>query len=213
MTCSELMTSNPSFCTPDDTAMRAAELMRSENIGSIPVVSSRSDRRVIGIVTDRDLAIRLIAEGRAPEASSVSDVMTDNPVTCRAKDDIRDAMQAMSRQQVRRVPIVDEEGRLTGIIAQADLARHLDERQSGEVLEDISQPGHNALGRAFNRARSVAGGGAGLQPEGPSWMLAAGVGVVLGAGLMATLDARRSESERISSRRMLSEPAEVPQRY
>lgn len=213
MTCAELMTSNPSFCTPDEPAMRAAELMRSENIGSVPVVSSRSDRRVIGIVTDRDLAIRLIAEGRAPESSSVSDVMTENPVTCRSDEDIRDAMQAMSRQQVRRIPVVDDGGRLSGIIAQADVARHVDERQSGEVLEDISQPGHNALGRAFNRARSMASGGSGMQSGDSSWMLAAGVGVLLGAGLMATLDSRRAGSQKRSERRMLSEPAEVPQGY
>jgi hypothetical protein len=142
---------------------------------------------VVGIVTDRDLVIRLIAEGRAPEATPVSSVMTQNPVTCREDDDVHEALNAMSGQQIRRIPVVDNEGRLCGIIAQADVARYLDERQAGEVLEDISQPGRNAVGRAFRHT-----GDAVRNWQGGAWV-ALGVGAAIGAGVMALVGQRRSE--------------------
>lgn len=188
MTCAEIMSKNPICCRVADSALSVAEMMKSEDIGSMPVISSDSERQVVGIVTDRDLALRLIAEGRAPEATAISDIMTSNPVICHAGDDIRDAMESMSGQQVRRIPVIDEEGRLCGIIAQADIARHLDERQAGEVLEDISQPGHNVVGRAFHKARQA------VQPSrgtGTGWMMAVGIGAALGAGVMAAVDQRR----------------------
>jgi CBS domain-containing protein len=192
MTCRELMTSNPTFCVPGDTALRAAEIMRDENVGPVPVVADADDLRVLGIVTDRDLTVRLIADGRAPEATRVDDVMTANPVTCREEDDIQDALEAMSRNQVRRVPVVDGEGRLIGIIAQADVARLLDEKEVGDVVEDISQPGRSVMGRSFRRA------GAALQEwdgarlaSGTGMMIAAGLGVAIGAALMGAIDASR----------------------
>jgi Mg/Co/Ni transporter MgtE len=105
-------------------------------------------------------------------------------------------MQIMSRQQVRRIPIVDEEGQLCGIVSQADIARHVDERDTGEVLEDISQPGHSAISRTFYKAR------AGIEKAnyGANWLVAVGIGAALGAGLMATLGQQRFNSPREHSR-------------
>ena len=189
MKCADIMAARPSCCKVDDSVLRAAEIMRTEDVGSVPVVMSQSDRRVIGIVTDRDLTLRLIAEGKAPEVTTVSEVMTRSPVTCMVNDDVQGAMQTMSRHQVRRVPVVDERGELCGIISQADIARHLDERQAGEVLEDISQPGHNTIGRAFRKtATSTVHNG---ESHTTDWLLAAGIGAALGAGLMAIVDHRR----------------------
>jgi CBS domain-containing protein len=192
MTCRDVMTTNPSFCVPGDPALRAAEIMRDENIGPVPVVAGTDDRRVLGIVTDRDLTVRLIADGRAPEATRVDDVMTANPVTCREEDGIEEALETMSRHQVRRVPVVDGDGRLIGIIAQADVARLMDEEEVGEVVEDISQPGRNVMGRSFRRA------GAALQEwdgarlaSGTGMMIAAGLGIAIGAALIGAIDASR----------------------
>jgi CBS domain-containing protein len=183
VTCAEIMSRNPSYCTAADPAVRAAELMKREDVGSVPVMASSTDRRVIGIVTDRDLALRLVAERKHPETTSVSEIMTRNPATCHERDDVDEAMQIMSRQQVRRIPIADDEGQLVGIVSQADIARHLDERETGEVLEDISQPGHGAISRAFYKTR------AGMEKAdyGANWLVAAGIGAALGAGLMAAL--------------------------
>jgi Mg/Co/Ni transporter MgtE len=116
--------------------------------------------------------------------------MSSNPVTCRMQDDIHEAMNTMSRQQIRRVPIVDEEGRLCGIVAQADIARRLDEHETGEVLEDISQPGGNAISRAFHKTRSSVQGFSG-SGQSKDWLVALGVGAAVGAGLMAAFDNRR----------------------
>ncbi|HET8547598.1 MAG TPA: CBS domain-containing protein [Bryobacteraceae bacterium] len=189
------MTTDPAFCVPGDMALRAAEIMRDENVGPVPVIASRDDRRVVGIVTDRDLTVRLIAEGRAPEATRVDEVMSASPVTCTESDDVRDALEAMSRNQVRRVPVVDEYGRLAGIIAQADVARFLDEEEVGEVVEDISQPGRSALGRTFRRATAgLEDWDASRRASGSGMLIAAGLGLAIGAALMGAIDAARKPS-------------------
>jgi CBS domain-containing protein len=193
------MAAKPSFCTADDTALRAAQLMKNEDVGSLPVVRSDSDRQVIGIVTDRDLTLRVIVGGRAAEGTPVSEVMTTNPVTCRMNDDVHEAMKAMSRQQVRRIPVVDDQGKLCGIVAQADIARHVDEREAGEVVEDISQPGHNAIGRAFRGMTSSSGVRGEGRSHGIDWLMAAGIGAAFGAGLMALVDRRRSAASGFES--------------
>jgi signal-transduction protein with cAMP-binding, CBS, and nucleotidyltransferase domain len=183
-------------------ALRAAEIMRDENVGPVPVVASHDDRRVVGIVTDRDLTVRLIAGGRAPEATAIDDVMSQNPVTCSEADDIHEAMDAMSRHQVRRIPVVDSEGRLSGIIAQADVARFLDEEEVGEVVEDISQPGLNTVGRSFRRAADTLHTWNGARmASGTGLMVAAGLGVAIGAALMGAIGSVRKQSSGGGSRR------------
>jgi CBS domain-containing protein len=132
---------NPVCCLPDETVDKAAQFMKSEDVGSIPVVQDRQSNRLIGIVTDRDLAIRAVAERRDAEITKVRDVMTPNPVTCRANDDLRMALNAMSEHKVRRIPVVDGNGNIIGIIALADVATRADEpTKTAEVVKEISIP-------------------------------------------------------------------------
>lgn len=140
--CSEVMTREPVCCEPSDPITRAAEVMKREDVGSVPVVESRPDGRLVGIVTDRDIVVKVVAEGRAVEAGIIRDVMTPNPVCCREDDDISRAVSLMEERQVRRMPVVAADGRLTGIIAQADIATRLHrDRTTGELVEAISESG------------------------------------------------------------------------
>lgn len=140
----DLMTGNPAVVTPEDPVRLAAELMRDRNVGSIPVVADRESMRLHGIVTDRDLALRCLAAGRAGECL-VGEVMTAMGLETVAPDaDQQEVLDLMKRDQVRRVPVVEDGGRLVGIIAQADLAVRLGPREPREVeavLERISEPG------------------------------------------------------------------------
>jgi CBS domain-containing protein len=139
---SEVMTRNPVACEPGDSIVRAAEIMKREDVGSIPVVESDGSRRLVGILTDRDIVVRVVAEGRDVGAATVNDAMTRNPATCREEDDVQQAVAHMAERQVRRMPVVDAEGRLSGIIAQADIATrvHRDET-TGDLVEAISESG------------------------------------------------------------------------
>jgi CBS domain-containing protein len=139
--CYEVMTENPTCCLPTDVASKAGLLMKNENVGSIPVIESRPTRKLIGIVTDRDLAMLVVAAGRDVQTTRVADVMTQNVVTCRADDGIQKALDAMARFQLRRIPVVDDHDRIVGIISQADVATRVDEPQEvAEVVKEISQP-------------------------------------------------------------------------
>ncbi len=107
MKCSEAMTRNPACCLPGDTVDRAAQLMKSEDVGPVPVIDSQQTKRLIGIVTDRDLALKIVAEGRDAKSTQVELVMTRDLITCREDDDLQAALAAMGEHQVRRIPIVD----------------------------------------------------------------------------------------------------------
>jgi CBS domain-containing protein len=116
--------------------------MRNHDCGSIPVVQSISSRRLVGTVTDRDLAVRGLAEGRGPDAP-VRELMTQDPVACVPEDEVEDLRQVMVRELVRRVPVVDADGVLVGIVAQADIAREegaASDREVGRIVEAISEP-------------------------------------------------------------------------
>ena len=135
------MTANPTCCTPDETVTRIAKLMKTEHVGSIPICENRDSKKLIGIVTDRDLAIQVVAAAKDPHAVKASDVMTGNPITCRPDDDLQTALDAMERRQIRRIPVTDQSGHLVGIIAQADIARRLDRpEQIAEVVAEVSKP-------------------------------------------------------------------------
>lgn len=141
MTCQEVMTVEPVCCVPDDRVTEVARVMRAQDVGSVPVVDDLANRRLIGMVTDRDLAIRVIAEGRDADDTSVRDVMSMNPVACQATDVYQEALRAMGEHQLRRIPVIDGDGRLAGIIAQADVATRLAEPSTtGAVVEAISEP-------------------------------------------------------------------------
>src|SRR5437870_4672731 len=120
--CRELMTEDPAFCIPSDPASMAARFMRDNDAGSIPVTEECKTKRLIGIVTNRDLTISIVAGERDPAGTTVGDVVTPNPIACRPDDDVATAIKAMERVQVRRIPIIDGERRLVGMISQADIA-------------------------------------------------------------------------------------------
>jgi len=140
--CSDVMTREPVCCEPGDSVTQVAGVMKREDIGSIPVVESREDRQLVGIVTDRDLVVKVLAGGTSIDAATVRDAMTSNPASCREADDVSKAVELMSQRQVRRMPIVDGSGRLTGIISQADVATRVhSDQKTGELVEAISEPG------------------------------------------------------------------------
>ena len=138
--CSEVMTKNVTCCLPRDTAQMAAQAMKAQDIGAVLVVDSQETRHLAGIVTDRDLALKVVAAGFDPSQTRVEAVMTRNLATCGLQDDLQRALDAMSQRQVRRIPVVDDQGRLAGIIAQADLATRLEQPEAtGKVVERISR--------------------------------------------------------------------------
>jgi len=140
-TCSEVMTKNPSCCLPTDTVSKAAQWMKNEKVGSIPVIENEKTKKLIGIVTDRDLALQVIADGRDAKTTKVSEVMTHEVVTCSVDDDIQDAVDAMAENQLRRIPVVDKDYKIVGIISQADVATRVDEPQeTAKMVKEISQP-------------------------------------------------------------------------
>jgi CBS domain-containing protein len=138
--CSDVMTRNPVNARPEDTVASVARLMKENDIGPVPIVENNNSKRLVGIVTDRDLAIKVVAAGRDPQKTQVKEVMTTNVITCRDDDDIEMALDAMSTQQLRRIPVVDKGNMLMGIIAQADIATRMDSlEKTGEVVKDISE--------------------------------------------------------------------------
>ncbi len=140
MTCGEIMTRNVVCCVPEDTIEHAATLMKTEDVGPIPVIESHASKRLIGIVTDRDLVVKGIAEGRDARSTRIKEVMTDHPVACSEKDDVGDALNLMSDYKVRRIPVVDDSNQILGIIAQADVATRLGKtKKTGDVVENISE--------------------------------------------------------------------------
>jgi CBS domain-containing protein len=134
------MTKNPVYALPHDTVAEVARLMKDKDIGPVPIVQDRDGAQLVGIVTDRDLALKVVADGLDPTTTRVSEVMTSDIVTCHEDDNIDKALNAMSRHQLRRIPVVDQENRLVGIIAQADVATRMNEpEKTGEVVKEISE--------------------------------------------------------------------------
>jgi len=133
----DAMTRDPRSVELETPVTEAATILRDENVGSLPVVK---DGRVSGMVTDRDLAIRVLADGRDPGSTRVADVVSGDPVTVRPEQDLDEAVRLMARHQVRRLPVVEDGDRLVGILAQADVALTGDDQRAGEVVEEISRP-------------------------------------------------------------------------
>ncbi len=138
----EIMTKDPATVTPGTTVRDAAKLMQREDTGILPVVESEGTKRLVGVVTDRDIAIRVVGEGRDGN-TRVSDVMSSGRLaTVRPDADVDDVMDTMADEQVRRIPIVDERGTLVGIVAQADIVRKArDDKRAERTVEKISEPG------------------------------------------------------------------------
>jgi len=132
----DVMTQNPRTVEAAQMVVDAARLMRDENVGIAPVVEGG---RLVGTLTDRDVAVRVVAEGRDPGSTSVRDVASTDLVTIDPQQDFEEAVRLMAEHQVRRLPVVEEDGRLVGIIAQADVAQEGDDRQTGQVVQEISE--------------------------------------------------------------------------
>lgn len=142
------MTQDVSTVMPHDSVQFAARIMRDEDCGALPVVERNG--RLVGMITDRDITVRLVASGYDVNHMLVSDCMTEEAFACHAEDSVRDCMSMMSRHQIRRLPIVDDRDRVVGIVSQADLARWADNQQRGvkraftDMMDNISEPTYEA---------------------------------------------------------------------
>jgi CBS domain-containing protein len=132
----DLMTKKPRSLASGSSVIDAARLMRDEDAGLIPVVEGE---KLVGTVTDRDIAIRVVAEGKSPESTTVGEIASRKLVTIDPQQGLDDALRLMARHQVRRLPVVEEDGKLVGIVAQADIARTASDAQTGDLVEDISK--------------------------------------------------------------------------
>lgn len=132
----DAMTSSVRAAAPGESLVDAAQAMKHEDVGSLPVVD---DGSVVGIITDRDIVARAVAEGVDSRSLNVGDVASRDVVSAAPEQDLDEALELMARHRVRRLPVVDD-GRLVGMLAQADVALEAKEKDAGEVLEEISQP-------------------------------------------------------------------------
>ena len=132
----DLMTEKPFSIDTDKSVTYAAKMMRDENVGLAPIVEGD---RLVGTLTDRDIAVRVVAEGRDPESTTAREVASTELVTVDPDQELNEALRLMAQHQIRRLPVVEQDGRLVGIVAQADVARHGDDKQTGQVVEQISQ--------------------------------------------------------------------------
>ena len=132
----DVMTSNPTTVQSDATVVEAARIMRDQDTGIVPVVEND---RLVGTVTDRDITVRVVAEGRDPESTPVREIASTDVVSVEPQQDLSEALRLMAEHQVRRLPVVEND-RVVGIVAQADVAREADDAQTGELVEEISKP-------------------------------------------------------------------------
>ena len=153
----DVMTRDPRTATPSLTLTEAAQMMKSENAGSLPVVE---DGRLVGIVTDRDIVVRAVAEGVDPRVLTVGDIASRPVVALTPSQDLDEALAMMAQYQVRRLPVVEWDDVVVGILAQADVALNVKEKQAGETLEEISRPprrpGSDSRGAIAHRRRPAA---------------------------------------------------------
>ena len=150
----DIMTKDPASVSPDSSAREAAQVMLREEVGLVPVVDNGN--RLVGVVTDRDIAIRCVAEGKDGSCSIREVMSTGDIATCKVSDELDSLMSAMRSEKVRRIPIVDERGGLVGIVSQADVVRKSrDGASAGQTIGKISEPGgkHAQIGRASCRER------------------------------------------------------------
>lgn len=133
----DAMTRDPRTVTPSQSLTEAAQMMKSENAGALPVVD---DGRLVGIVTDRDIVVRAVAEGVDLRNLTVGDVASRPVVAITPSQDLDDALAMMAQYQLRRLPVVEWDDVVVGILAQADVALNVKEKRAGETLEEISKP-------------------------------------------------------------------------
>ncbi len=132
----EVMSSNPCAIDADKPVSHAAKMMKDEGVGLAPVVEGN---RLIGTLTDRDIVTRVVAEGKDADAVTAREAASTDLVTVTPQQDLDEALQLMAKNQVRRLPVIEEDGRLVGVVAQADVARQADDKKTGELVAEISQ--------------------------------------------------------------------------
>ena len=132
----DAMSSNPCTIDAEKPVAYAAKMMKQENVGIAPIVEGD---RLIGTLTDRDIAVRVVAEGKSPETTRVREVASTAPVTVDPEQDLDEALRLMATHQVRRLPVVEEDGRVVGVLAQADVAEEMKAKKTGELVEEISR--------------------------------------------------------------------------
>jgi len=136
----EIMTREPAYCMPDTKLRDVARLMVDQDCGEIPVVDSKSSKKPVGVVTDRDITTRVVAAGKNPADLKARDCMSTPVVSITPETDVESCCQVLEQNQVRRVPVVDQRGQLCGIVSQADIAKHASGRDTAEVVRSISRP-------------------------------------------------------------------------
>src|SRR5687768_1256280 len=134
----EVMTKDPACCTAETKIQDVAKLMIDRDCGEIPVVDGPTTKKPVGVITDRDLAIRAVAAGKSPLTTTAGDVMTRDVATVTPSTSVDECCEVMERKQVRRIPVVDDKGACCGIVSQADLATRLPEKEVGHVVRAIS---------------------------------------------------------------------------
>jgi CBS domain-containing protein len=132
----DAMTQQPRTVRLDSPVVEAARIMRDEDVGVVPVVDGD---RIVAMLTDRDITLSVVAEGKDPQSTKAEEIASTELVTVDPQQDLDEALRLMARHQVRRLPVVEEDGKLVGILAQADVARHASDAQTGEVVEEISK--------------------------------------------------------------------------
>jgi CBS domain-containing protein/uncharacterized protein YjbJ (UPF0337 family) len=141
MKVSQVMTPEPACCLPQDTVDIAARLMRIQDVGMIPVVESENKPELVGVLTDRDLAVMVVAPGRVPRKTKVSEVMTRNVVVCHENDPVELALDSMKSHQIRRIPVLSTGNGVVGVVSQGDIALRLhDSEATADVVAEISKP-------------------------------------------------------------------------
>jgi CBS domain-containing protein len=140
----DVMTPDPTCCTPDSTLQRVAEMMVENDCGEIPVVENVTSMLPVGVITDRDITCRTVAKGLNPLTMTVSECMTTPCVTVTTDMPLDECCRIMEESQIRRVPVVDAGGACCGIVALADIAKHAKKRETAEVVKEVSEPSNSA---------------------------------------------------------------------
>lgn len=135
----EIMTSNVATCTADATLKQVAQQMIDYDCGEIPVVESSTSKQIVGVITDRDITVRAVAKGIGPNEGTVKDCMSKGVHTVTRETPVEEVMDLMESKQIRRVPVVDANGNICGIVAQADVAKHVADERVGDVVKEVSR--------------------------------------------------------------------------
>ena len=150
MKVSQVMTPDPACCLPQDSVDIAARLMRIQDVGMIPVVEGENVPKLVGVLTDRDLAIMVVAPGREPRKTKVSEVMTKKVVACDENDSLKEALDSMKSHQIRRIPVLSKANGVVGVVSQSDIALRIqDSATTGDVVAEISKPSFPQSWREF----------------------------------------------------------------